>query len=203
MAEERRGIADLLEGLTPAQWRVQTLCPAWDVQGMAAHLLTPATFSTREMVTTLVRTRADLDRVSVEMASRRAVHPPETLVALLREHAAARTAPPVVGVLGPYTDALVHVQDIVIPLGLTDHRPAERWRPTLDFLLSWRARVGFLPRAAPALRYVATDLDWSHGDGPVVEGPGAALGLALMRRTPRLGDLAGPGAETLRAWATA
>lgn len=203
LAAERRAIADRLEALTPEQWRVRTLCPAWDVHGMAAHLTVPCTFTTLEMVTGLVRARGNPDRLSLLMAARRADQSPAELVAVLREKAEARNAPPIVGVMGPYTDALVHLQDILIPLGLTDDRPAERWRPLLDFLVSRRGRVGFVAARLPGVRLVASDLDWAHGSGPVVEASAVVLGLAIMRRTPRLDELAGPGADVLREWATA
>ncbi|WP_341925277.1 maleylpyruvate isomerase family mycothiol-dependent enzyme [Nocardioides psychrotolerans] len=209
LADERRAIADRLETLTPEQWRVQTLCPAWDVHGLVAHLVVPCDFSTVELVTTMVRARGNPDRLSVLMAARRAERSSAELVALLREKADSRLAPPIIGIVGPYTDALVHQQDILIPLGLTDERPPARWRPSLDFLVSAKARIGFLPGRIPALRYVATDLDWSHdaGSGPqardAVHAPAAALALALLRREPRLDELAGPGAETLREWARA
>lgn len=101
LAAERRAIADRLETLAPEQWRVQTLCPAWDVHGMVAHLVTPCEFSVVEMVTTMVRARGNPDRLSVLMAARRATLSPVELVGRLRDKADSRTAPPVVGVLGP------------------------------------------------------------------------------------------------------
>lgn len=201
LADERRATADRLEGLTPEQWQVRTLCEAWDVHGMAAHLAVPLDFSVAEMLTTLVRARGNPDRLSVLMAERRAQLTGAELVALLREKATSRKAPPVVGAMGPYTDTLVHLQDILIPLALTDDRPAERWLPSLDFLVSRKARVGFVSERLPAVRLVADDVEWSHGEGPEVAGPAAALALAIMRRTPRLDEMRGPGAETMRAWA--
>lgn len=47
-------------------------------------------------------------------------------------------------------------------------------------------------------RLNATDVDWSVGDGPVVEGPMAALLLLLKGRRIALVQLSGPGAELLR-----
>lgn len=201
LADERRAIADRLEALTPEQWRVQTLCPAWDVHAMAAHLVVPTEFSTVEMVVGLVRARGNADRLGVALAAKRAALSSSALVARLRDQADSRTAPPIVGVLGPYTDALVHALDMWIPLGLDDDRPAERWRPSLDFLVSKKATVGFLPERAPDLWYQATDLEWQHGAGAVVSGPAAAIALALLGRTPRLDELDGPGADVLRVFA--
>jgi uncharacterized protein (TIGR03083 family) len=203
LAEERRAIADLLEGLTPDQWQVTTLCPAWDVQAMAAHLTVSCTFTAWELTTTLARARGSVDRAALAMAERRAAQSRAELVAVLRDRAEVRRAPPIVGALGPYTDTLIHVQDVLIPLGRRDERPAERWLPSLDFLVSARARIGFRSAPLPDVQLVATDLDWSYGDGPVVEATAEGLGLALSRRTALFDELSGPGADALRAWAGA
>ena len=45
----------------------------------------------------------------------------------------------------------------------------------------------------------ATDTDFSHGSGPVVEGPALSLLLATTGRKPALDDLTGPGVELLRS----
>jgi hypothetical protein len=47
------------------------------------------------------------------------------------------------------------------------------------------------------LRLVATDLDWSHGSGPEVRGPGEALMVALAGRPLALAALAGDGVDVL------
>ena len=201
LADERRAIADLLESLTPERWQVRTLCPAWDVHAMAAHLTVPCTFTQTEVVRTLMQVRGSTARFGLLMTERRFGKTPAELVAVLRERAEVRRAPPVVGRLGPYTDTLIHHQDILIPLGMRDQRPPERWRPSLDFLVSARARIGFVPSKLPGVRLVATDIDWAHGTGPEVAAPAEVLALALTRRPPLLDELTGPGAETLRAWA--
>jgi uncharacterized protein (TIGR03083 family) len=201
LEEERLVLADLLEGLTPEQWRAQTLCAAWDVHQMAAHLVAPVDGSTGLLLRLTVRSRFSPDRLGLLVTDHFAGLGDAELVARLRAHARTDFAPPLVGLLGPYTDALVHGEDIRVPLGIGDDRPPQRWAPSLDFLLSRRARLGFRPAAAPRLTYAATDLAWSHGSGPRVEGPAAALALALTCRTARLDELAGPGARILDAWA--
>ena len=197
LADERRSIADLLDGLTPEQWQVQSLCAAWDVRQLVAHLVVPLTVRRRELALGMIRSRGSVDRLMVDLVADRAALAPAELVALLRDRASRRFAPPVVGVLGPYTDLLVHQQDLLIPLGMQDERPPARWRPSLDFLMSPRARLGFLASAKPTLTYRATDLDWQHGTGDVVSGPAAAIALALLGRTPRLDELDGPGSPVL------
>jgi hypothetical protein len=73
--------------------------------------------------------------------------------------------------------------------------PAERLLVTLPFSL----RALPLPsrRDTRGLRLVATDLDWTHGQGPEVRGPGEALLMAIAGRKTALADLEGPGAPVL------
>lgn len=201
LADERRAIADRLATLTEEQWQTPSLCSAWTVHEMAAHLLVSCDFTLAEVALAMVKARGNVDRLQLVLVRNRAGLSSVDLVARLREQADTRQAPPVVGVLGPYTDTLVHQLDMWIPLGLDDERPVERWRPTLDFLMTKKATVGFLPGRAPDLWYQATDLEWQHGAGEVVSGTAADLALALLGRTPRIELLDGPGADSLRKFA--
>ncbi|CAN5455950.1 maleylpyruvate isomerase family mycothiol-dependent enzyme [soil metagenome] len=201
LAAERRAIADRLETLTPEQWQVQTLCDAWDVRQLVSHLVVASEFTLGEAVAGMVKARGNPDRLQQVLVDKRTTLSPSELIARLRANAGARKKPPIVGILGPYTDALVHAEDMWIPLGFTDDRDPERWRASLDFLMTKTATVGFLPKPAPALWYQATDLEWQHGTGDVVSGTASALALAILGRTPRLDELDGPGADALRAYA--
>ena len=58
------------------------------------------------------------------------------------------------------------------------------------------SKEGLLDHAG--LRLVATDVEWSHGDGPEVRGPGEAILLALTGRPAVLDELVGEGVATLR-----
>lgn len=58
-------------------------------------------------------------------------------------------------------------------------------------LSAWRITRG--------LRLVATDLEWSHGKGPVVNGPAESLLMAVAGRRSVLSELGGPGQPTLAA----
>jgi uncharacterized protein (TIGR03083 family) len=94
------------------------------------------------------------------------------------------------------TDALIHHQDVRRPLGLTRDVPPERLRVALDTAL--KAPVLPSRKHVAGLRLGATDLAWTHGDGPRVDGPGEALLLAIAGRAVALDDLTGDGVETLR-----
>ena len=52
-------------------------------------------------------------------------------------------------------------------------------------------------RRIRGLRLQATDVDWAHGRGPEVTGPGEALLMAMSGRPAALADLSGPGLGTL------
>ncbi len=42
IASERRGLPDLMSGLTSAQRAAQSLCPEWSVHDVVAHLIVPS-----------------------------------------------------------------------------------------------------------------------------------------------------------------
>jgi hypothetical protein len=56
-----------------------------------------------------------------------------------------------------------------------------------------------LRRRGRGLRLVATDIEWSTGEGPEVCGPGEAVLLALAGRGVAIDDLRGPGVSVLAA----
>jgi hypothetical protein len=76
--------------------------------------------------------------------------------------------------------------------------PEDRLLAALDVAPRLNGFVGSKKRAA-GLHLVATDVDWSHGDGPEVRGPGEAILLALTGRTVVLDELTGEGVATLRS----
>ena len=200
IAAERRTLAGQLEQLSPEEWDVPSLCGAWTVRDVAAHLVVPHIVTRRQFVGDLLRARGSFARANVAMTAREAVRPTEELLADLRRHADSRFAPPGMGPRAPLTDVLVHGQDIRIPLGIHDSRPAGAWVPVLEFLRSAKARRGFVSGRQPDLRYVADDVAWAAGSGDVVAGPAADLALALSGRAARLDALHGPGVDALRVW---
>ena len=93
------------------------------------------------------------------------------------------------------TDGVIHQQDIRRPLGLPRAIPADRMLCALQF-----ARTAPTIGAAKRIRglaLVATDLDWSAGKGPAVEGSAEALLMAVAGRRDIVRELSGPGQPTL------
>ena len=177
IADERRGFADLIDTLTAEQLATPSLCLGWTVHDIAAHLVLP-------MVTNMALTRS-LARIKS----------PAELAALLRKHAESRFTPPVgLGSIAPLTDAIVHAQDARRPLGIAREIPPARLLAILAFQVSPLAARGFVPKARTAgLSFAASDLDWTAGDGPLVQGTGEALMMALCGRRVALDELTGDG----------
>lgn len=92
-------------------------------------------------------------------------------------------------------DGTIHHQDIRRPLGQPRTIAAERLIRVLQ-LVPKNPRLGARPRIK-GLRLRATDVDWTHGSGPEVTGPGEALLMAMAGRTAAVADLGGPGQRTL------
>ena len=144
-----------------------------------------------------MRSGFSFDRANRRMTAARSGIPVSELTALMRKHAESRFTPPTMDWHAPLTDVMVHREDIAVPLGLPSDRPVDSWRHVLDFVVTRKARRGFGVRRLPGVRLVATDVEWSHGDGPEVSGPAAALALAVSGRPAGLEPLTGPGRESL------
>jgi uncharacterized protein (TIGR03083 family) len=91
---------------------------------------------------------------------------------------------------------VIHGQDMCRPLGITRELPAAHLIPVADFVKDDRHRFGAKKRIA-GLTLRATDMDWSHGHGPEVTGPGEALVMMMAGRSVVLDDLSGEGKVTL------
>ena len=197
IAAERRRLAGLLDTLSADQWATPSLCAGWTVRHVVAHLVTPFLVSTPALLGAVLRRRG-LAGAMDHTARRLAGRPTTDLVETLRRNADHRFTPPGGPPEAPLTDILVHGMDIRWPLGRPGDRPdPATLLPVLDFLAGPKAG-GLVPRGRLAgLRLVATDVDWAHGDGAVVEGPALPLAMAALGRRVALPELTGPGAARL------
>ncbi len=92
-------------------------------------------------------------------------------------------------------DGMIHHQDIRRPLGQPRTIAAERLERVLQ-LVPKNPRLGARPRIK-GLPLRATDVDWTHGNGPEVTGPGEALLMTMAGRAEAVADLGGPGQRML------
>lgn len=174
VAHERRGIADLIDGLTPQQLATPSLCAGWDVKTVAAHLVSDFTDGFWGFLVGGVR-HGNIDKGIDALARRRAQASGAEIADTLRRGADFRLSPPITGPVSGLTDVLVHGADIRIPLGLP-HRPdSHHVARVLDFLTS-RTQFGFFPQRR--LRGVALhdeDTGRTWGKGTEIRGPGVAV----------------------------
>lgn len=193
----RHRTADLLAGLTDDQMRQQSLCEAWTVHEVAAHLITFLRFGRTKLYLGMLGTVADLDRVNLRLTRRESGRPSDEIIELLRRYADSRIAIPRVGYDPVLADLVLHELDIRIPLGIPGTVPEEElWvafqhlatRPALGFTMNSRLRD---------LRLVATDTGWTHGSGAVVRGDAETLLLAMAGRPIALDRLDGDGVPVL------
>ncbi|MGY4719604.1 maleylpyruvate isomerase family mycothiol-dependent enzyme [Naumannella cuiyingiana] len=197
IADERRGLADEVADLTAEQQATQSLCRAWSVHDVLAHLIVPLEVSTPRFAVAMLMAGGSFDRANVRLASKVGRRPFSEIVDVMRRKAGARFTPPGLGPEAPLTDVLVHGLDIRRPLQLPREIPEPRLRKALDFLIE--APSGIVPKGALAgLRFKATDIAWAHGSGPLVSGPADELLLACTGRTAALDFLTGDGVSTLR-----
>ena len=196
VAEQRRQIASLLDGLDDAQLATPSLCLGWDVKTVAAHVISTVEDGTRGFVRLAVR-RGSLARAIDELARRRAQLPAAEIVASLRECADHPISPPLFGPLGPLADSLVHGGDIRIPLGLPFEPDTQLAAHAMDFLTG-RWPIGFVPLGRlRGIRLSATDVNRAWGSGADIHGPVAALMMSVCGRAALLQMLDGPGLPLL------
>lgn len=198
IAAERRQLADLVDTLDPDQLDMPSLCGAWTVKEVVAHLVSPFAARPSSLVPLMLRSGFNLHGANARLARMIARQPVEELTAVLRKNAENQFRPPVVGHFGQLTDLQVHGQDIRRPLGLPHELRPERLRVSLDFLVGPRSVAFGRKRQRAGLRFLATDQDWAWGSGPVVRGTAEALLLALTGRAVVLPELDGDGVPVLR-----
>jgi len=195
---ERLSLADLLDSLSDREWQAPSLCEDWVVRDVVAHLA----LGDRQFTATVLRVigaRGDFDRVTAEMARERALrYRPAELVAQLRETAGRPRRFPMSSPLDPLTDILVPGQDIARPLGRHRAMPAARVVPALQRV--WRAPFLGTAKRFRGIRFVASDADWSGGEGPQeLRGPAGDLLLVVTGRPAGLAGLQGSGADEAAA----
>jgi uncharacterized protein (TIGR03083 family) len=196
IAAERRALADVLSGLSTAQWHAPTLCAGWTVAHVTAHLTMPFRISADEFAAGLQQARGQFTEFSDAVADRDSRLPQADLVAVLRDHAENPWSPPGGGLAGALSHDVVHGLDITWPLGI-DHQVSSRAMVTvLDLTVSPGDRTLFgFPLDGLELR--ASDLDWSFGCGATLHGRGRDL-LPLLAGRPIPGEVfSGTGTQRL------
>jgi hypothetical protein len=93
-------------------------------------------------------------------------------------------------------EIVAHQEDICQPLNVNSGVADEAVVATLEFFANAGFPLGAKRRVA-GLSLGASDLAWTHGSGPKVEGPGKLLMLAMVGRPSALTNLSGDGVAEL------
>ena len=193
---ERRALATDLEGLAPERWQTQSLCDDWSVHDVLAHMAATAKETPPRFFAGLIGSGFSFSRFTAKrIAAERTGGPAATLEAFRAVETSTAAPPgPTLSWLG---EALVHAEDIRRPLGIAHDYPLASVTAVTEFYAGSNVLIGG-KRRVEGLSLRATDTDWSHGSGPLVEGPALALMVATTGRKAALADLTGPGVEILR-----
>ncbi|MEO3761172.1 maleylpyruvate isomerase family mycothiol-dependent enzyme [Mycobacterium sp. B14F4] len=190
---ERADLAEFLAGLTPQQWDTPSLCTGWTVKDVVAHVVSYEELGFGGLAKRFARgwiVRAN--QVGVDDF---AALSPDELLDFLDRHLYPSGLTAGFGGMIALVDGTVHHQDIRRALNRPRVIPADRLARVLP-LIPGNPRLG-AGRRIRGLRLRTTDVDWAHGDGPEVTGPGEALMMAMTGRPAALADLDGPGKTTL------
>jgi uncharacterized protein (TIGR03083 family) len=196
IAEERGALAEDLDRLEDEQWATRSLCDAWSVEDALAHMtstaqMTPPKFFAGFMVSGFNFPRFAEDGIKQHKGG----SPIETLANFRKQQHSTKSPPgPKVTWLG---ETIIHAEDIRRPLEIQHDYPVEAVREVLDFYKNSDTLIRARSRIA-GLQLRATDADWSHGDGPLVEGRMIDLLMAATGREAALANLSGDGVETFR-----
>lgn len=196
---ERREQADLLAGLTPAQWEAPSLCEGWRVREVIAHTTSAYRLSFGRFLLDVLAARGSVNRAADRRArADAAAMTPQELVACLRDNAEHPWTPPGGGPAGALSHDVIHGLDVTIALGLDRTPPTERLAMVMAGM--GPRNVSFFGTDLSGVRLRATDLDWAFGEGEPVDGTAADLLMVVCGRTLPPGRLTGaPAARYTRA----
>jgi len=190
---ERADLADFLATCSPQDWLAPSLCAKWSVKDVVAHVISYEELGTVGLLRRFAKgwvVRAN--QVGVDEF---AALSPQQLLDFLGDHVTPRGLTAGFGGMIALVDGTIHHQDIRRSLGRPRSVPADRLQRVLE-MVPGNPRLG-AGRRIRGLRLRATDVDWAHGRGPEVTGPGEALLMAMTGRPAALADLDGPGLGTL------
>ena len=178
----RLRLAEMLDTLSPSEWDAASLCAGWRVRDVAGHLALVPTITTWQLLAAAPRARCNPNRINTLLAVRAGSVATSEIVQKLRDHAEDQTTAKALDTRNALFDAIVHSQDIAIPLGRTFGVPVDFTRQGLDRV--WAMGWPFNAQRRLAGRTLrATDTDWTVGSGPEVAGSALALLLLLTGRT--------------------
>lgn len=197
--DEQAEFVGLATNLTPAEWSAPSLCAQLSVRDVLVHIAAHihGEPSQKEVVRVALRSGPSISRIEKRLDRiqrvRHAGRSPENIIAWLATPRATPDSPT------QLSELVIHQQDIRRAVARPRTISSDRVEAVLDHSTSKKGHKGvnYARRRLRGLRLVATDMDWTWGDGAEVRGPGEALLMAANGREQALLDLTGPGLESL------
>jgi uncharacterized protein (TIGR03083 family) len=195
LAAERSALVAYLPTLSAGDWNCPSPCAGWSVHDLVVHVVAGASTTPLKFAPAMIASGFSFDRLAARGIRQGRDASPTELIAALRGRVDAKTQPGQ-AYLG---EMVVHSEDIRRAVGAPsgDH-PAPHLTMVADYYAGSGGPVGGKKRVA-GLKLSATDLEWSTGSGPEVEGPLVSLIMAICGRGFALDELKGPGADQLAA----
>lgn len=190
---ERTDLAAFLATLTASEWQAPSLCDKWSIKDVVAHMVSYEELNIIGLVKRFIKGR--IVRANEVGVKEFAPMSPQELLQFLEAHLEPRGLTAGFGGMIALVDGTVHHQDIRRALGRHRVVPVDRLERILP-LVPTNPRLG-AGRRIRGLRLAASDVEWTHGSGPEVTGPGEALLMAMTGRHSVVDELAGPGQPTL------
>lgn len=186
---ERLAFIDLLESLTEDQWQTPSLCSAWTVEHVAAHLAWAPVSGPLEMVPAALRAGFRTNRMIADTAVRWTARGRPAILDQLRKNVGSDAKPLGVPPVAALADAVVHGLDVRLPLGLHRDVDPEAFRLIANWTVTsrWPMTVpvgGNVRKRLRGTRLIAIDADWAWGEGAEVREPTDMILLRIVGRDP-------------------
>lgn len=190
IAAERRDLARILSELTPQQWEAPSLCEGWRVAEVVAHMTMPFRFSVGAFIWGMIKAGGRFNTLADRSARQDTARlSTAQLLESLQDNIDYRWKPPGGGYEGALSHDVIHGLDITVALGLNRMVPLERLRIVLAGVNA--KNLTYFGVDLTDVTLVATDLDWSMGEGSPVEGSAQHILLAISGRKLPVGSLSG------------
>lgn len=174
-------LADILSSADEAAWDTPSLCEGWRVREVIAHMTMPARYDEEAFMAELRDRDFDFGRLSNEIAARDTQLTTKELITNLRSDVLLHWTPPGGDYHGALNHVVIHGLDITVPLGVRRWSADETMLVVLDDLTTGGVHKHF-GTDITGRRLEASDIDWSHGSGPMLRASAEDLALLLCRR---------------------
>lgn len=195
-------IGSFLHEIDDAEFDQPSLCEGWAVRDVIGHMSVGHTTPMPQMMALVLKYKFNIPKGSYEMSKAWAKDRSADEVRafwdkeLVEGHARKGIAKTIKW-HEAYVDHFIHEQDMRLPLGRPRAVDEDKLLAALDAVPRLNNPMFNLKKRVHGLRLVATDVEWSCGDGPEVRGPAEALLLAVGGRAGAFEDLEGEGLATL------